>query len=82
MSNPAESVTRSTEPRFHSVAEVARIFGTSRMTIYRAVREGELPAVRVRGRLFIPSRVLEAMVETACAKAMTASSPSPAEVAR
>ncbi len=54
-------------PRFYSVAEVAQIFGTSRMTIYRAVREGQLPAVRVRGRLFVPARALDAMVDAALA---------------
>jgi excisionase family DNA binding protein len=54
-------------PRFYSVAEVAQIFGTSRMTMYRAVREGQLPAVRVRGRLFVPARALDAMVDAALA---------------
>jgi excisionase family DNA binding protein len=55
-------------PRFHSVAEVAQIFGTSRMTIYRAIREGQLPVIRVRGRLFVPARALDAMVEAALAE--------------
>jgi excisionase family DNA binding protein len=55
-------------PRFYSVADVAQIFGTSRMTIYRAVREGQLPAVRVRGRLFVPARALDAMVDAALAE--------------
>lgn len=52
-------------PRFYNVAEVARIFGTSRMTIYRAIREGQLPVVRVRGRLFVPARALDDLVDAA-----------------
>ena len=61
-------ITRSTQPagpRFYNVAEVAQIFGTSRMTIYRAIREGQLPVVRVRGRLFVPARALDELVDAA-----------------
>ena len=35
-------------PRFYSVAEVARMFGMSTMTVYRAIAAGEFPAVKVR----------------------------------
>lgn len=52
-------------PRFYSVAEVARMFGMSPMTLYRAIAANEFPAVRVRGRLIVPARVLDAMVEAA-----------------
>ena len=69
MTNRApEPAALTSEPRFYSVAQVAQIFGTSRMTIYRAIREGELSVVRIRGRLLVPSRALDAMVEAACAK--------------
>ena len=34
-------------PQFYTVAEVADIMRVSRMTIYRMVHSGELPAVRV-----------------------------------
>jgi excisionase family DNA binding protein len=51
--------------RFYSVAEVARMFGMSPMTLYRAIAAHEFPAVRVRGRLIVPSRVLDAMVDAA-----------------
>jgi excisionase family DNA binding protein len=54
-------------PRFYSVAEVARMFGMSSMTVYRAIAAGEFPAVRIRGRLIVPARAVEAMVDAAMA---------------
>lgn len=54
------------EPRrFYSVAEAARLFGMSEMTLYRAIHDGQFPAVRIRGRLIIPAKAIEAMVEAA-----------------
>jgi excisionase family DNA binding protein len=54
--------------RFVTVSEVARMFGTSSMTIYRAISAGEFPAVRIRGRLFVPIRALDEMVAAAIAE--------------
>jgi excisionase family DNA binding protein len=55
----------SVAPRFYSVAQVAKMLGTSPMTLYRAIAEGEFPAVRIRGRLIIPAKALDALVEAA-----------------
>jgi len=57
--------TPSSPPRFYSVAEVARMFGTSEMTVYRAISAGEFPAIRIRGRLIVPARAIEAMTDAA-----------------
>ncbi|MEE6273922.1 helix-turn-helix domain-containing protein [Georgenia wangjunii] len=46
-------------PRFLTVAEVAELIRVSKMTVYRMVHAGEIPAVRV-GRSF---RVPQAAVE-------------------
>jgi excisionase family DNA binding protein len=54
-------------PRFYSVAQTARMFGMSSMTVYRAIAAGEFPAVRIRGRLIIPAKAVDAMVEAAVA---------------
>lgn len=54
-------------PRFYSVPEVARMLGMSAMTVYRAIAAGEFPAVKVRGRLIVPARALEEMVDAAVA---------------
>jgi len=52
-------------PRFYDVHQVATLFGTSPMTIYRAINAGEFPAIRIRGRLVIPARAIDNMESTA-----------------
>lgn len=52
-------------PRFYSVSEVARMLGTSEMTLYRAIKAGQFPAIRIRGRLIVPAKVLDAMTDAA-----------------
>jgi excisionase family DNA binding protein len=59
------SESRGERPRFYSVAEVARMFGMSKVTVYRAIADGDFPAVRIRGRLIVPAKAVEAMVEAA-----------------
>lgn len=54
-------------PRFYQVAQVAAMLGVSTMSLYRAINAGEFPAIRIRGRLIVPARALEEMVEAACA---------------
>ena len=53
---------------FYSVSEVARMFGTCNMTLYRAISDGQFPAIRVRGRLVIPVEAISAMVAEATEK--------------
>lgn len=63
--------TTSEAPRFYSVAEVARMLGTAPVTLYRAIREGEFPAVRIRGRLIVPAKAIEAMADLAVTEQTT-----------
>lgn len=63
-SEPVQKST--TSPRkFYSVAEVAEMFGMSPMTVYRAIAAGEFPAVRIRGRLIVPAKAVDAMADVA-----------------
>lgn len=55
----------STAPRFYSVAQVARIFGMSSMTVYRAIADAQFPALKVRGRLIVPAKAIDEMAEAA-----------------
>lgn len=55
-------------PKFYSVAQVAAMFGMSPMTLYRAIAAGEFPAVRIRGRLFVPAKAVDAMADVATAE--------------
>jgi excisionase family DNA binding protein len=58
---------RAQEPRFYSVAEAAAMFGLSAMTLYRAIADGEFPAVKIRGRVIVPAKAVESMIEAATA---------------
>ena len=44
--------------RFLTVAEVAQLMRVSRMTVYRLVHSGELPAVRVGRSFRVPERTV------------------------
>jgi excisionase family DNA binding protein len=63
-----QSGPASSAPRFYSVAQVATLFGISAMTLYRAINDGQFPAVRIRGRLIVPAQAVEAMAEAAVAE--------------
>ena len=55
--------------RFYSAGEVAGMFGVSRMTIYRAINDGTIPAIQVRDRWVVPAVAVEGMVQAAIARA-------------
>lgn len=52
-------------PVFYTVAEAARLLRVNRATLYRAIREGAFPAVRVRSRYVIPAVAVEQMAADA-----------------
>lgn len=49
-------------PQFLTVAEVAEITRVSRMTVYRMVHSGELPAVRFGSSYRVPRSALEQLL--------------------
>jgi excisionase family DNA binding protein len=58
------------EVRFLTVAEVATVMRVSKMTVYRLVHNGDLPAVRVGRSFRVPEQAVhdylrDAFVETA-----------------
>ena len=46
------------EPIFHTVQEAARILRVDAATIYRSIRAGPFPAIRIRSRNVIPAAAL------------------------
>lgn len=54
-------------PAFYTVSEAARILRVDRSTLYRAIREGAFPAVRVRTRYVVPSAALDKLIAEAAA---------------
>ncbi|WP_068403074.1 helix-turn-helix domain-containing protein [Kribbia dieselivorans] len=52
------------EVRFLTVAEVAAIMRVSKMTVYRMVHSGELPAVRVGRSFRVPEDAVHEYLKT------------------
>lgn len=56
---PADGTTEVTPPvKFLTVAEVAALMRVSKMTVYRLVHSGELPAARVGRSFRVPERAV------------------------
>lgn len=51
--------------RFLTVAEVAAMMRVSKMTVYRLVHGGELPAVRVGRSFRVPDQAVQEYLRTA-----------------
>lgn len=49
-------------PRFLTVAEVAEMARVSKMTVYRMVHSGELPAIRVGKSFRVPAEAVEELL--------------------
>jgi excisionase family DNA binding protein len=60
-------IARSAQPeaRFLSVESAARIFDVSKATLYREIRCGRFPAIKVRGRYVVPARAVSALEDAA-----------------
>ena len=52
------------EVRFLTVAEVADMMRVSKMTVYRLVHAGALPAIRFGRSFRVPESAVEAAIET------------------
>jgi excisionase family DNA binding protein len=52
------------EVRFLTVAEVASIMRVSKMTVYRLVHAGELPAIRVGRSFRVPENAVHDYLQT------------------
>jgi excisionase family DNA binding protein len=56
-----------TTKRFYTVTEAANLLRVSAPTLYREIRAGRFPAIRVRGRYVIPAKAVDAMEQAALA---------------
>jgi excisionase family DNA binding protein len=69
-STPAKEPARPVEPtlaevRFLTVAEVAAVMRVSKMTVYRMVHGGDLPAVRVGRSFRVPEKAVHDYLRSA-----------------
>lgn len=58
-----EAITEPAHSVFLTVEETADLLRVDAVTIYRAIRSGEFPAVKVRKRYVVPRRALDLLVE-------------------
>lgn len=56
-----ETETRKSGPAFYTVREAAELLRIGASTLYRIIREGDFPAVRLRSRYVIPAAALDEM---------------------
>ena len=61
----AQHELRLAEVRFTTVAEVASLMRVSKMTVYRLIHSGELPAVRVGRSFRVPESAVHDYLKTA-----------------
>jgi excisionase family DNA binding protein len=52
-------------PAFLSIADAAAMLGISAATLYRAISSGQFPAVRIRDRVIVPAKAIEALTDEA-----------------
>ena len=63
------TVVERTEPRQRtmSVTQAAEVLGISRTTAYECVRTGDLPALRLGGRIVVPTQAIDDLLDRASA---------------
>jgi excisionase family DNA binding protein len=57
------TLTSATERQAFTVQEVASVLGLSRWAAYEAVKRGDIPSVRIGGRVLIPKGRLQALLD-------------------
>jgi excisionase family DNA binding protein len=63
--NKKEDLSTVGQVQFRTVAEVATLMRVSKMTVYRLVHSGELPAVRVGKSFRVPEKAVHDYLEGA-----------------
>ena len=54
--------------RTYNCDEVAALLGISKGSAYAAVRSGQIPGLRIGGRVVVPAAVIERLLESADSK--------------
>ena len=62
--NRVTPMAQNQAPQFLTVAEGADLLRVSKMTVYRMVHAGDLPAVRVKRSFRVPLKAVEALSES------------------
>lgn len=59
------NTSENAKPAFYTVREAARILRVAPSTLYRVIREGDFPAVRLRTRYVVPAAALDRLLDQA-----------------
>ncbi|MDQ0379058.1 helix-turn-helix domain-containing protein [Amycolatopsis thermophila] len=59
---PETTHNRDSRPAFYTVREAARLLRVGPSTLYRIIRDGDFPAVRLRSRYIIPAVALDRLI--------------------
>ncbi|TKG68342.1 helix-turn-helix domain-containing protein [Prauserella endophytica] len=62
---PETKEIRNNRPDFYTVREAAEVLRIGASTLYRIIREGDFPAVRLRSRYVVPAEALEQLLAEA-----------------
>jgi hypothetical protein len=65
MSEKTEAADQGKGALAASVPETGRLLGLSRNASYEAAARGDIPTVRIGGRIFVPRKALDALLDTA-----------------
>ena len=55
----------SVERQVYSVVEAGQVLGLSKNSAYEAVRNGQIPAIRIGGKLIVPKQAVDRMLGAA-----------------
>jgi excisionase family DNA binding protein len=59
----AHTPTTKLQPATKTISEATALLGISRSAAYRAAARGEIPTIRIGGRLLVPTAKLYAMLD-------------------
>lgn len=62
---PGIAGERAERPVFYTVREAAGLLRVGASTLYRIIREGDFPAVRLRSRYVVPAEALDQLLDEA-----------------
>ncbi|MGH1492157.1 MAG: helix-turn-helix domain-containing protein [Acidimicrobiales bacterium] len=60
---PAPIEATETERQTYTVAEVAKILGIGRNTAYECCKSGEIPTIRIGGRILVSRNAIDALLD-------------------
>jgi excisionase family DNA binding protein len=58
----------SVSPRVFRIADVCRLLGLSRTSVYKLIGLGQLPTIKICGRVLVPAEAIDGLIDAAIAE--------------